>query len=340
MKRKNSEWNAILRAWSILRRLMRTPASAGELMAAVEETVGVDAYPTAEKARLAAFKHDREKLRTRLQASFFYDPIMRVYRLEDPGPFGRLLISDQSLQALRLLTRSFSGSLGEKAQVNHLIEELAILLPLSDRRRLEQDDSIMVVDLKSHIDKGEISPRIWETLERAVNQQRKLSFQYQSPRYPMQQPVYHEIAPREIRYQEGHWYLRGWSLLRRTSDCEESRDSGYLRFRLTYILEDEFLRVWPSLTPTHYRQIPHYRVHYILLPPVGRGEISHHFPEMKIQRKEDGHTEILAVCEDIWEAARLLLGYGEACLVLGGEELRREMNRRVTQMARNYGLLD
>jgi predicted DNA-binding transcriptional regulator YafY len=76
------------------------------------------------------------------------------------------------------------------------------------------------------------------------------------------------------------------------------------------------------------------------MPEIGRGEISHHFAETHITRLPDGQAEVHGVSEDVWEAARLLLGYGEGCIVLGGEELLKEMRRRVEGMARNYGFFE
>jgi hypothetical protein len=78
-------------------------------------------------------------------------------------------------------------------------------------------------------------------------------------------------------------------------------------------------------------------VHYLLKPEIGRGEISHHFIDTQIIHHDDGSAEVCGFTEDVWEAGRLLLSYGEGCVVLGGEDVLREVRRRVQGMAKNYG---
>jgi len=82
---------------------------------------------------------------------------------------------------------------------------------------------------------------------------------------------------------------------------------------------------------------PRVFVHYLLKPAVGRGDISRHFEEMTVERRPDGSAMVKGFCDDAWDAARTLLGYGENCIVLGGDEVLRLMRRRVRGMAENYG---
>jgi predicted DNA-binding transcriptional regulator YafY len=105
---------------------------------------------------------------------------------------------------------------------------------------------------------------------------------------------------------------------------------------MSYILDDERLRVSPTKVETRHRNPPRFPVHYLLSPEIGRGEISHRFPETQITRHPDGSAEVHAVTDNVWAAARTLLSYGDGCIVLGGAELRQEMERWVKDMAKNY----
>jgi predicted DNA-binding transcriptional regulator YafY len=336
---RGSEWITFQRCMAILQRLQRGPASAEELIQAVLEIAGTEAYPPGEVARKAAFKHDREKLRNVLKANFFYDPAESVYTLQDPGPFGYLQLSGEALAAVRTLSEAFAGEVGKQARVRALLDELLNRLPPGDRRRLENQLSSLDLDLQQEVDSEPLSQTVWEKVNRAVSQHRKLAFNYLSPRQEDRLARYHEVAPYKLRYREGHWYLYADDLLMRNPHGVEWRESGYKNFRLHYIQDDERLEVLPGILSGVQRRPPRLLVHYRLAPELGRGMISRHFEDMEIERLADGSAEVRGYTDDVWEAARRLLGYGEGCVVLGGEELRREMENRVQQMARNYGLV-
>ncbi len=336
--KRRGEWVTFLRTLSILQRLQRGPATAEELITAVTRAVGPCAYPSDGDARRAAFKHDRQRLRERLNARIAYDFSTKRYYLIDPGPFLRLTLSEDGLQGIRLLSHEFNNGVGEKTHIRALIAELIAHLSPEARRRLERQRKNIALDVRQKIDTGRISERVWEAVCRAANQHRKLSFRHVSPSDEDRRPVYYEVAPQKVFYRDGHWYLRAWRLLRRDAQGEEDREEVYIRFRMNYIQDDELLRVLPTVLPSPYRHPPRFPVHYLLKPAVGRGDISHHFDETHIVRHEDGSAEVRAYTDDVWEAARVLLSYGESCVVLGGRELRSEMLRRVSEMARNYGL--
>lgn len=119
-------------------------------------------------------------------------------------------------------------------------------------------------------------------------------------------------------------------------DGSEERSEAHIKYRLSYIQDDEVLSVSPGIVRTP-PDAPRYRVHYRLLPPVSRGMISAHFSEMRIQYLADGSAEIEATWDNPWEAGKTLLTYGEFCVVLGGDEVRAWMERTVQGMSENYG---
>ncbi|HXF83861.1 MAG TPA: WYL domain-containing protein [Anaerolineales bacterium] len=320
-----------LRVLAILKRLMEGPATSEQLIQSVLDTVGMDSYPSAPSARKYAFKHDRDNLRKRLRVDYVFDPKTQLYVLNDAGPFGRISLSPPMLRALSILSQQYDNVVGELAGVRDLVQQIIGWLPPETRLQIEAASEEWSLDFEQDVDRSVISKRVWDAANRALAQHRKLTFNYLSPRRADRKPVYHELAPYQIRFQDGHWYLRGYSL-----NTGWYGETPFLRFRMSYILDDEKLHVLPTKVETRHRQPPRFPVHYWLAPEIGRGEISHRFAEMQITRNEDGSAEIRAVTDDVWDAARTLLAYGEACIVLGGIDLRREMERRVKQMAKNY----
>ncbi len=336
--RRSSAWLPVQRSIVLLRRLLLGPATAEELIQAVFTQVGRDAYPPGSQALKAAFKHDRERLRNQLGVRFHYNPVETTYSIEDAGPFGRLELSPVSLKALALLSQAFSGELGERAEVQALLEELFRRLSPEDLRKLESfSPDIELVTLRT-VDAQPIDTRVWGAVVRAVRERRKLSFEYVSPQYEDRLPRYHEVAPYRIRFQDGHWYLHAYDLLVRGPEGPAKHDAGYRRFRLHYILPNERLVVLPTVLSPGQRKPPRALVHYRLLPPMARGSISRRFDEMQIESRPDGSVEVRGYTDDPWQAARILLGYGENCIVLGGQVVLRRVEKAVRGMAKNYGL--
>lgn len=339
-KTRNGEWITFLRTLALLQRLLRGPATAEELIASVLETAGREAYPQRDSARRAAFKHDRENLRNRLGVDYSYDQRLKTYTLSDPGPYGRIALSEAGLRGLSLLSRDLSNGIGGRADFRPLLDEIVVRLSPEARRQLENRAETISLDVRQDVDRGIIPERVWECVHRATEKHQKLSFHYASPRYENGQQVYYEVAAQRVVYRDGRWYLRAWSLYRRDVKGSESWAAAYLRFRLNYILDDEKLRVWPTVLPAEYHQPPRFLVHYLLKPEIGWGEISYHFEEMQITHNPNGSAEVRGFTDDIWEAGRLMLSYGEGCIVLGGVEVLREVERQLIEMARNYSLIE
>lgn len=337
---RGSEWKVFCRCLAILQRLLKGPAKPAELIEAVREKAGEEAYPRGEKAMKAAFKHDRVRLRRELGVNFTFDSQGQVYRLVDPGPYGCLELSTASLMALRLLSETFAGHVGELAELQTFLEELTGRLSPSAQRSLESSALPIDLDVFQAVDPEPLSQKVWDAVSRAVNERRKLGFNYLSPRHPDRRARYHEVAPYRIRYQRGHWYLYAYDLYRRSPSGAERYDDGHKRFRLQYIQEDERLRVLPTRITSSRRRPPRYETHYLLLPALGRGGISRHFEQMRVERYPDGRAEVWGYTSDEWEAARILLGYGENCIVLGGPEVLARVRQAVRGMAVNYELLE
>lgn len=332
---RGSEWRSFRRCLALVRRLLKGPATPSELIRFVLEAEGETAYPASKSAREKAFKRDRESLRARLEVEYQYSPSKGIYTLINPGPLFRTELSDSSLHALAILKQTFDSQMGDHSEIQKFLDELTATLPLEKRQYLEDPTLPIDLALLQTIDPNGISDRVWKTAWRAVKTHRKLAFNYLSPAYQDSRVVFHEVQPYRIQYQWGHWYLLAYRLLRRDQEGQEDRQGAHLRYRLSYLLDDDQL----SISPTVMREPPkppRYQVHYRLLPPLSRGVVSRHFNDMLVQTLEDGSLEVTGWCDDDWQAGRILLSYGQYCVVLGGDEVRAWMGRTVQGMSENY----
>ena len=332
---RGSEWLSLRRCLAIVRRLQMGPAKPSELIDFVGKTVGERAYPISASAREKAFKRDRENLRRRLSVDFSYSASARTYTLLEAGPLLKLHLSETSLRAIYLLSQSFGGHVGEHSNIQSFLGEIFSYLSADTKSRLEAPDTGMGLDMLQDVDPNHISKKVWGTAQRAIRGHRKLTFNYISPTYTDRQKRQHQVVPIRIQYQSGHWYLRAYRLLRRDTNGEEDRQTVHLKYRLSYIQEDETLAVSTSVVPSP-PEAEKFPVRYRLLPPLSRGILSEHFYDMKTVTLEDGSIEISGFCDDPWEAGRLLLTYGEYCVVLGGDEVKAWMDKTLTRLIENY----
>jgi predicted DNA-binding transcriptional regulator YafY len=334
--RRESPWWVMQRCLAIVRRLLRGPASGRELMAYVRAQVGDEAYSSDGAAARKAFQRDRARLRDEFGVAWAYDGAAGEYVLTSPGQFGLLDLSDEHLAAIKLLYSIFEEHESPIVPVKPLLDHLLSLMPADRRQRLARLADVMRVEMPE-LDERRIPARVWDTVERATRRRRQLAFHYHSPQQADGLPRYWVVAPVELRFRRGHWYLLCWQMYWR-SHRGEGHEPAYRRFRLQYIADDERLEVLPSKVSVEHRRPPRYFVHYLLKAPVGRGDISRYFEEMRVEPRPDGSALVQGFCDDAWDAVRTLLGYGENCVVLGGEEVLQQMRRRVHGVAENYGL--
>jgi predicted DNA-binding transcriptional regulator YafY len=333
--KRESHWLVIRRCLAIVRRLVRGPASGQELISFVRSQVEPEAYSLDPAAARLAFKRDRRYLNRELGVAWNYDPSAQQYALSSLGGLAVLDLSDELLAALNVLYGTFEDYESPQVPVKPLLDFIADLLPVDRQRDLARLAQVMRVDMRE-LDEERIPGRVWQAVKRATDLHRQLAFNYYSPQQRDGQPRYWVVAPLELRFRRGHWYLACWELRWRSHLGSGNRPT-YRRFRLRYIAADERLEVLPARTAVAHRRRPRYRVHYVLKPAVGRGDISRHFEEMSVERQPDGSAVVRGFCDDEWEAVRILLGYGENCVVLGGAEVVALMRRRVQGLAENYG---
>lgn len=332
---RGSEWLSLKRCLAIVIRLQQGPVSPPHLVSFVVKTVGTHAYPSSSSAREKAFKRDRENLRKRLGVKFSYSASTKLYSLNEIGTLLRLYLPETNLRAISILSHSFDGHVGEHSEVQNFLEEIVSRLPLEAQRKLDGSNSQVYIDLLKDVDPNHISKKVLSIVWKAVSGKRKFAFNYISPTYEDRQKRLQVVLPYRIQYQWGHWYLRAYRLTYRDQNNKEHADQAHLRYRLSYIQEDEKLYLYPSVMPAPPAP-PRYFVHFLLLPPLSRGIISERFEDMTITPLTDGSVEIKGYCNDAWEAGRMLLTYGEFCIVLGGDEVRAWMEKTLKGIAENY----
>ena len=107
---RDSSWLVLRRGLAMTRRLLRGPAAKRELLLAVIDDVGPDAYSDAQSAAEAALKHDREALKRHLAIDIAYDRRAGQYWLANLGEAGWLDLPDNDLAAIALLHRTFAAT--------------------------------------------------------------------------------------------------------------------------------------------------------------------------------------------------------------------------------------
>ncbi len=331
---RGSEWLSLRRCLAIVQRLQQGPATSLELLSYVLNTLDDAAYPSSVSAREKAFKRDRENLKKRLGIKIHYSASTKKYTLVESSEFFRLKLSAESLRAISILSNSFEGHVGSYSEIKDLLGDIVPRLSDEDQRKLENMEPHIYLDLFGGVDPNHLSKKVWTTVWKAVKSKRKLSFNYRSPRYEDQKERYQEVLPHRIQYQSGHWYLRAYRLLSRHGSRSD-HTASHVKYRLSYILEDTALTILPQKIGG-FPAPPKFFVQYKLLPPLSNGIISQRFEEMKVERLDDNSVIVSGYCEDVFEAGRILLTYGEFCIVYGGEELMGWMKKTIQGMKNNY----
>jgi len=322
--------SVITRCLWLLNRLKQGAASKRELIHAVQRELP-GAYPASPAAQREAFKRDMRRLRRIFGITLVY--ANGKYALENPGPFLSLTLPPSALDGMVALKLTCEGQ-PDYANVCCFLDAIARWLPPEQQAALQAPEALVTLDILKHLDPHPIPPRVWEHVQRAKAQKRLLQFNYLSPRYEDRKPRRFRVAPARIVHQRGHLYLLGYVI----PQPDPAAAGEPTRFRIAYIQDDDGLQVLPNVIgqlPTN--KPPRYEVHYRLLPPLGRGKVSRHFEEMEVIQREDGTAEVRGKTQDLFYAERVLLSYGQYCVVLGGPELLARMRQAVEGMYRNLG---
>lgn len=333
-----SKWHVLRRCLAILQRLQKGPVDRIGLMQAVRELV-IDPYGDgSEDAKRKRFDRDIENLRTQLLVQISCGPPDYKYQLVDPGPFAGIGLSPDALYGLAFLLNSFSSEDSITNVVQPLLDGILNMLPASQQRELAKFSTTLELGLQ-RLDSGEIAPIVWQKVRLAVQRHQLLRFNYIARRHEERLPRTHIVEPYRFRFFRGHYelkaYCRHWS----NPYGQERHDTGWFRYRLDQI-QPEGIEILPDKLPVGQRAQRLIAVRYRLSPTLARGGVSQYLEEMKVSEPDDiGWVEVSGKTDDLFEAERVFLAYGEHCMVLEPTELARKMRQTVEKMAKLYQIL-
>lgn len=314
---KRSSQLAFRRRLLIVRLLLRGSTSSDDLIAAVQRELGDEGYPP---AAIAALKHDLDALKAEYGCRIAFRRESGGYVLEDLGELALLDLSDVAMEALAFLDASFppGTALPELVNVRTLLDQVIRLLPAS---RQEQHQHRRTAARLNIPDQGSrrIDSAVLNTVKRAINERRELSFQYLGS-FDASTPRRHRVAPYNISFRpEGHVYLDA-TLLEVQPIGGETLHTA-IDYRLDRIVSGT-VQILPGVLPYERLQPKRYKLCYHLLPVVARRrDVAAYFPDTQIRYHDDGSATVTAAVTNLWQARQILLRYGTACRVIEPPEL-------------------
>lgn len=333
--KREGQWDVLRRCLAIIRRVQRGPARRGDLIQAVLAQEGAEAYGTAEgKALHRRLENDLSRIRDRLQIDLYYSRQEGGYIIRDTW-LPLLDLPNEDLATIAWLEETFAADSPYHDEIHALTSRLRLFLGVERQAAIVCRRDILSVDLRQR-DEDRIDAQVWERLEKALRERRRVEMLYLSPQYEDGRPRRHVVEPHRCYFDaaHGHYYLRGYC--RGVEGAGERREAGgYVTYRVGRILE---LRVLPQklspLTPA----VSRYAVEYELSAQVARRGVSR-VPEIEgqeIEQRDDGSAVVRGETSSLFWAVQALLHYGPNCRVLGGPEMLAEMRGTVEKMARVY----
>jgi predicted DNA-binding transcriptional regulator YafY len=314
---KRSSQLAFRRRLLIVRLLLRGSASSDALIAAVQRELGNQGYPP---AAIAALKHDLDALKAEYGCRITFRRETGGYVLEDLGELALLDLSDAAMEALAFLDASFppGTALPELVNVRTLLDQVIRLLPGSRREQHQHRHTATRLSIPDQ-GSGRIDSTVLNTVKRAIDERRELSFQYLSS-FDASTPRRHRVAPYNIFFRsEGHVYLDA-TLLEVQPIGGETLHAA-IDYRLDRMVPGT-VQVLPRVLPYERLHPKRYILRYLLLPVVARRrDVAVYFPDTHIQYHDDESATVTAAVTNLWQARQILLRYGTACRVIEPPEL-------------------
>ena len=328
-----SSWLVARRCLDIINRLQQGAASKQDLLAMVygDEDVLEDEVLT------NRFDKDKERLRDRLQVPIRYDKGVKGYVIgERERPL--LNLPDADIETLAFLADTFQPDSPHAAHVHRLIDQLVDWLPPGRQRLFKRlSGQQPTADLRLR-DREEIAPDVWEATLAGWQAKQELQFDYLSGQQEDGLPRQHHIQPWDLYFSDrGHWHVRGFCLFN-DGPFGPWQPHDYINYRLSRIVPGsvEMLpRKLPEVRPSgRLRQVV-----FELGPAIARFGISQRkelVGEPQVSALDDGWVRVEGQTHDVFDLARNLLYYGKNCRILGGRELRQEMQELVKQLGEIY----
>lgn len=333
----------LVRSLSILRRLQVSSADRQALIDHVQTECGPRAYEAdSERAIESLLARDIKFLRENLFINIpSVDRSNNTYEIENFGDFRPLCLTETELDALITLQQSFQPGAPHSEEIAGFLNRVANLLPAPQQKTLKTKQARLRLDLRRR-DGELIAPAVQRAVDRAIRERRHLQFAYRTAGQPDAQPRIHEVQPDHQFFDpsRGHLYLDAYWL---TSDgpVGKHKQERWQSFRLDRILADDHLQILPQKVPPTLPRRPRFPLEYWLSPKIARaGQVTRHFEEMAIhETNTEGWVRVTGSTDNLFQATRLLLGYGPNCRVTGGTEATCEMEKLIQEMAAVYGFL-
>lgn len=320
---------AYRRTLQMIRALQRQPLDRDELKRWVMRAEGEDAYGD---GVASAVERDLRRAREEFGVEIRYDHSARYYRLAGFGELGWLDLSDQTLEALAIVYRTFDDDAPESDRVRHALDELLSRLPLERRSVFLKKRQAFEVELRG-LDRA-LAPQVMRVVQDAVARRVVLRFFHASPRSPHAEAIQYEVEPIELRHGEGHWYLRAFVRWFNAGAGRRHLEKER-RFRLSYLLPDG-LEVTSEKLPLTPRRRRAFQLRYLLHPDIARGDISHRFDDTEVTLRDDGWAEVTATAYDEFHVAQTLFRYADKCIVLAPEAVVERVRGWLWGMLEHY----
>jgi predicted DNA-binding transcriptional regulator YafY len=325
---KRSSWETFRRRLLLVRRLLRGPAPAETLIAAVRQAApdAAEIYPADARA---ALRHDLAALRHEFQCQIRSHP-KAGYTLEHLGSLTLLDLPDEELEALVFLEALIAdSSLPNAATIGALLARVTALLPDERQQtlgRLREHPRVAAPDITY-----DPPATILATLKRVLGRQ-QIIFDYRSSYATDDTVIQHRVAPYDLVYRDGHTYLEAYC----HACAIEELVGTYVTYRLNRIVEGS-LTVLSQVLPPSAPSRPTYTIRYLLAPVVARQrDISLWFDACQVTFQGDGSALVTAQTSDLWQARQVVLRYREHCRVLEPPQLVTMVRESIERMAQHY----
>lgn len=304
--------------------LLKSEATRQELIRVVEDEMGEEAYG---ESSADSFHRDLRFLR-QLGFEVRFRRSLGTYYLADQGhPSLRLHLSPAELEVLAAVRNAFRG-LPHARGMGALMTKIEARLPPESRQALCREPLLSF----SFGPAGELEPHE-ETLrvvERAIESQRRLMFEYRPPIYPEDDsPKRRTVEAYDLEYRDGHLYFQGrWV-----------RGGRVFTYRVDRIVPGS-ARVLPTKFVPRQRLHRWHTIRYRLAPEIARYGASKRFLNQGEEKQPDGSVIVTGETHDLFDAMKKLLKYGSGCQVLEPPELVAAMKREVREMVKIYEIGD
>ncbi len=309
----------------ILSLLHIRPHTEAELYAALVErgSLAPESYDqtTISRAQHAQFRRDLAALRA-IGCEIDCDRRTHIYTWCN-SPFG-LTLEPAHLSALSIVLDTFADtSIPHAADIRALFARLLDLLPDAQRKEIASRRRAFTINLRELSSYSDTDQHTAAQIEKAITRGVRLNFDYRASRDGKLRQ--HEVEPLRLQYRGGHVYLYGWHI----------RRNKELPYRLDSIVPGSARA--GNIMAQHQHSGPQpVTIRYHLSAAIARNAVSQHFANQQVERHPDGSATITAQTDDLFEARRILLSYGDGCVALDPPEWVAEFCQIATNLYQTY----